>query len=56
MTANNMENDFEREPEDERKLKTDEVPPSQVRGAPEPSLCGPTQSEYLTTSVLDRIG
>ena len=56
MTANNMENDFAREVEDERKLKTDEVPPSQVRGAPEPSLRGPTQSAARTTSVLDRMG
>ena len=56
MTINHLENDFEREAEDERTLKADNVPPSKVRGAPEPFFSGPTPSTARTTSVLNRMG
>lgn len=52
VTLRNLEKDFEREVEGERSLETDEVPQSQVRGAPKPSHRSPTSSVARTTSVL----
>ena len=56
VTPKNLESDFEWEAKGERSLEMNEDHPSQLRGAPEPSLREPAPSVASTTSVLDHMG